>query len=330
MGHSGSAVIVQLGGLSLREARRHATQFIERTNSAQSNDDPMPRKYPVSKKTAAIERTRRRISVKHTRSMRKSILAALDALNAPILAELGRIKESVADDIAAAALDQAQGADSTELLALIKKLQALADQMSPDQLYAAIMQIQQQVYEEAAASTQAEVGVSFDLVPARAIATLNSTTIPFAKNVVRREQTAIKAALMDGMRDGDGVKQIAARIRATVSDGVHIVDKGGKVVRVIPEDAWAEQVARTEVTRAMSNAVIDGYRRAKVARVQWLAAEDERTCSECSDADGEIVKLDDGFPSVDVNAPPAHPSCRCNIVMADDDEEDDDADSSGD
>lgn len=52
---------------------------------------------------------------------------------------------------------------------------------------------------------------------------------------------------------------------------------------------------------------MDAYQAAGVAKVMWVCADDEMTCDECSDADGETVLLEQDFPDVDVSEPPAHP-----------------------
>lgn len=84
-------------------------------------------------------------------------------------------------------------------------------------------------------------------------------------------------------------------------------------------------IARTE-TIAASNAgqllqweqaVRDGLLRGTEQK-RWSTARDERTCPVCRPLDGVTVPMDATFPSRNgpLKAPPAHPNCRCSIVLA--------------
>jgi SPP1 gp7 family putative phage head morphogenesis protein len=84
-------------------------------------------------------------------------------------------------------------------------------------------------------------------------------------------------------------------------------------------------IARTE-TIAASNAgqqlqweqaVRDGLLRG-TEQQRWSTARDERTCPICRPLDGVTVPLGAPFPSRNgpLKAPPAHPNCRCSVVLA--------------
>ena len=81
----------------------------------------------------------------------------------------------------------------------------------------------------------------------------------------------------------------------------------------------AMNIARTELAeaygegqiQALRNAAADGTVTTPIMKT-WACADDERTCEECSDLDGETVALDDDFSSGD-DRTPAHCSCRCTI-----------------
>jgi glycerophosphoryl diester phosphodiesterase len=81
----------------------------------------------------------------------------------------------------------------------------------------------------------------------------------------------------------------------------------------------AMNIARTELAEAygegqiqvLRNARDEGLVTAPITKT-WACADDERTCAECSDLDGEQVGLDDEFSSGD-DRTPAHCSCRCSI-----------------
>jgi len=82
----------------------------------------------------------------------------------------------------------------------------------------------------------------------------------------------------------------------------------------------AHMIARTETIRAAvkgqqllwEQAVASGkLDPAKVQR-RWVTAGDERVCPICAPLDGEKAGLYEDFPEGD---PPAHPMCRCGLVL---------------
>jgi SPP1 gp7 family putative phage head morphogenesis protein len=198
--------------------------------------------------------------------------------------------------------------------------------MDADRLADAFGPAIEEMYRSGAMSAQAELGTSLDMHPEAALAALAEQTLEFAQDVVEREREGLRAVLAEGIAEGDSIPQIGARIKEYFADGMHITDEDGNVQRVVPQDTWIEQVARTETTRAFTGGLLDIFYAAKVAKIQWLAADDERTCDQCEALDGEIVALGDNFPGSDFDSPPGHPSCRCVVVSAgfvgeDDDDE---------
>lgn len=83
-------------------------------------------------------------------------------------------------------------------------------------------------------------------------------------------------------------------------------------------------IARTETIAAANagqqlqwaQAVKDGLLRG-TERQRWVVAFDERLCPQCRALHGQSVPLGQSFDSIDgpVAAPPAHPNCRCSIVL---------------
>lgn len=67
----------------------------------------------------------------------------------------------------------------------------------------------------------------------------------------------------------------------------------------------AHRLVRAETINYMNRSAIRGYKDAGVAKVQWWAAEDERTCETCGANHGKIYDI--------YKAPilPCHPGCRC-------------------
>lgn len=83
----------------------------------------------------------------------------------------------------------------------------------------------------------------------------------------------------------------------------------------------AEMIARTETIRAAadgqealwSQAADIGLINPDRTRRKWIATDDERTCHDCMDMDGEETALDEPFDGPDgpTDGPPLHPNCRC-------------------
>ena len=66
-------------------------------------------------------------------------------------------------------------------------------------------------------------------------------------------------------------------------------------------------ICRTEINRAHIIGRLGFYEKAGVKKVRWLAALDNRTCSECSYKHGMTYDLHN------FNGPPKHTNCRCSI-----------------
>lgn len=291
-------MIVSLGGATLAESRVCAHRFIERTSGATSLDD-VGRARDIPAHVIKLERARMREKVRGTNALRARVAAVLDAWRSQVLHAIG-LREDAADDASATA---------TATQALLSRIDRALALMDPQKLASEISSIQAQLYQLGLKSAAKEVGLSFDLAPERGLLAMQHENLVFARAIVQRQMIAIKDALLAGLDAGDGVAQIGDRIRDVFDDGMHIIGADGTVARVIPQDSWIEQVARTEVSRAMNNGIFDVYRAAGVAQVMWVAAEDERTCPLCDTADGTIVPIGQPFPGVEVPNSPGHVLC---------------------
>ena len=93
-------------------------------------------------------------------------------------------------------------------------------------------------------------------------------------------------------------------------------------------DYRADMIAQTESNRASNmglqesyrQAVADGVFPAEAVRQYWLIAMDEKVCDICegiADDNEEGAAIGDAFTSDDgdIDAPPAHPNCRCTLEM---------------
>jgi len=148
---------------------------------------------------------------------------------------------------------------------------------------------------------------------------LNTYVFKLSENLERVNTEALRAELIEGMKEGEGIPQLIGRVNTTY-------------------EGWykyrSEMIARTEVLRASNRAAIEAYRQSGVVKKkQWITYIDRRTCPWCEQMDGKIVSIEssyfeqgDSF-TIDVEgkdrtmrldyesveSPPLHPDCRCSI-----------------
>ncbi|MEU1800896.1 phage portal protein [Streptomyces sp. NPDC019937] len=116
------------------------------------------------------------------------------------------------------------------------------------------------------------------------------------RSVAANRMDKLAAALSRALERGDSADSLAADLRGILDD-----------------PAWAERVAVTEISRAMSAAALTTYQANGVSAKSWLTAVDDRVCAICLNNEGVgPVTLTASFPS-GAQYPPAHPSCRCTI-----------------
>ncbi len=86
----------------------------------------------------------------------------------------------------------------------------------------------------------------------------------------------------------------------------------------------AEMIARTEVNRASIDGQLELWRQAQrkgllpsQAKKTWVVTLDDRLCPVCEAVGGISVPLDQAFQVKrgNVLGPPAHPNCRCALVL---------------
>lgn len=117
------------------------------------------------------------------------------------------------------------------------------------------------------------------------------------RSVAAHRMDKLAAALSDALARGDSADTLAGALR-----------------NILDDPAWAERVAVTEISRAVSAATLNTYRANGISRVSWLVAVDQRTCVLCikNEAAGPLP-VGANFPS-GASAPPQHPSCRCCLL----------------
>lgn len=84
----------------------------------------------------------------------------------------------------------------------------------------------------------------------------------------------------------------------------------------------ATMIARTEIQIAQNEGRYEGWKQAAdegyvdaESQKMWVIAQDERTCPDCLELDGEIVPWNSAFSNGDETPGRIHPHCRCTMII---------------
>lgn len=108
------------------------------------------------------------------------------------------------------------------------------------------------------------------------------------------------------------IDSLANRLAEALQEGWSSDQLARSLRDVLDDSSWADMVAQTELTRAVSYSTLLTYQGQGVTKSIWLTAHDQRVCPICKDNDGESRSVGQDFPSGD-SQPPAHPRCRCAL-----------------
>lgn len=159
--------------------------------------------------------------------------------------------------------------------------------------------------------------VSFEQLPERALAFLKDYSIRLARKITETQQADLKSAIATAMEQGSNTQEATRLVNEALPD----------VAR------WkAEQIARTESTRAYTSGNLAAWREAGVKGKQWVLAPDScPMCAAVADRFNKAHPLDEPFLKVgdeftdatgtahqisyaDIDGPPLHPHDRCVVV----------------
>lgn len=154
---------------------------------------------------------------------------------------------------------------------------------------------------DGAGSGFAEVGSTraFDVDAIRADAWAETHVAEFITNVTDARKATVRATVQRGVAEG----WARDRLRNEILD-LPLFDK-----------QRATLIARTESQRAYNEGLYRGYKATgQVTKKSWLNMEVGDVCDDCIvNGASEPIALDAIFPS-GVDAPPAHPNCRCRLL----------------
>lgn len=111
---------------------------------------------------------------------------------------------------------------------------------------------------------------------------------------------ALRAELAEGVGEGEGVRDLAARVERVFDDASR---------------RRAETIARTEVVGASNTGALDGYRAAGVPAKEWLSARQPRTRETHQILDGQRQHIEADF----VSSSGAHGPCPGRLGRAEED-----------
>jgi SPP1 gp7 family putative phage head morphogenesis protein len=118
----------------------------------------------------------------------------------------------------------------------------------------------------------------------------------------------IRSIVADAFKQETDISKIADAIQAALRGEA---DDGG-----IFSPYRAEMIADTEVAQAQVQGNVAAWRESGlVTKVKWLTSEDPNVCEDCQDNDEQVVAFGKPFPDGSL-FPPAHPTCRCSVMVA--------------
>lgn len=113
---------------------------------------------------------------------------------------------------------------------------------------------------------------------------------------------------------GNRMDKLAKALSDALARGDSADTLAGNLDDVLDDESWADMVAVTEISRAVSAATLDIYQANGIGLVSWSTAADEHTCMPCSvNEDTSPIRLGAYFPG-GVVSPPQHPLCRCCLI----------------
>lgn len=161
---------------------------------------------------------------------------------------------------------------------------------------------------------------------AKLVTAVDNETRANIRNVVTR-------SIRDGLTPYDTAKMLKGMIGLNVQQGQAVMNYRAGLVEAGTSKAQldaavskyadaqlssrAETIARTEIMDSLNEGMVASWQEAqsdglisKDAEKEWSATDD--ACDDCAELDGETVGLNDDFPDGD---PPAHPRCRCSLLI---------------
>jgi len=135
----------------------------------------------------------------------------------------------------------------------------------------------------------------------------------FSEAVSDNVQSRVRGEIVAGIKAGEGVNDIANRIRETYKKPIAVEVAGTKdrkgYTRVLDNKKWSQMVAQTETSWAANQGRLDAYKQSDLVKnVKWITR--FNPCDYCASLRGRILTLDEA-----TNMIPVHPHCHCSYVV---------------
>lgn len=122
--------------------------------------------------------------------------------------------------------------------------------------------------------------------------------------------------LLDSM-DDTTLSALQDKMVSAVKDGLTATEIQSSITAEFEDDInpyRAEMITRTEFANAAVKASRKTYEESGIRDWTWSQAPGDED-DDCTDNDGETVKMGEAFPSGD-EEPPVHPNCKCSVTPA--------------
>ena len=187
-----------------------------------------------------------------------------------------------------------------------------------------------------------KIGWRFDGRNPAAVAFAERSAARYVTRVSAETRSSIQNLIVRSIQDGISPRDTAKLIKATVG----LTSRSAAAVKAyhqvllargdVPARAWklterysekllkarAKMIARTEIMGALNAGSLEQARQRMEAGIfinpqkKWMITKDEITCRICRPLEGQTQPLMTTF-TVGVQAPPAHPNCRCTLTFFD-------------
>lgn len=186
------------------------------------------------------------------------------------------------------------------------------------------------------------VGWRFDAKNKEALAYAERQAARYVKQISEETRKAIQNLIVRSIQEGRSARDTARLIEETVGLTSQNTAAVNNYYNMLisrgenPQRAWsltakysdkllklrAKTIARTEIMGALNAGAMEQARQRAADGVyrnpqkKWMITRDELTCKICRPLAGQVKPLNTPF-SNGVDAPPAHPNCRCSLSFSD-------------
>ncbi len=295
----------------------------------------------------------RRLVAVQPRPVAKVALAKATAPKDPRWLSLHRMADARVKDVKRSFLTAVASTQDEMVMAQVSEALARGDLAAAEGLInwttfaaemAAIQQVALELVREAGKLTaedlseESGIKLTFDLLNPRAVEHLQTHGAELVTQVTEETKAAIRSILQAGFEAGEGVDQLAKKVRAyiglTQRQAQAVENLYARLVAEGKAPGWiegqaeayrqrlldyrAEMIARTETISAASEGQREAWRQAvdgglvtgeEYERV-WIVTPDDRLCDECAGMENQRAPIDGTYQG-EIKGPPLHPSCRC-------------------